>query len=158
MEVKKCPYCGKTVLAISKICKHCGKSFEEMPQPVNDNSFLMKIEDVFSITGRGTVVTGQITKGNIQIGDIVQITGIGVGEENRQSVVTGIEMFRKICNQAQKGDNVGLLLRGINKDELKQGMVITKIGTHNGGNVNRGCFGIIALLLIGLSATCFLII
>ena len=86
----------------------------------------MPVEDVFSITGRGTVATGRIETGVIHTGDEVQI--IGLGAEGLKSVVTGVEMFRKILDEGQAGDNVGLLLRGIDKNEIKRGMVIAKPG------------------------------
>ena len=91
-----------------------------------DKPFLMPVEDVFSITGRGTVATGRIETGVIHTGDEVQI--IGLGAEGLKSVVTGVEMFRKILGEGQAGDNVGLLLRGIDKNEIKRGMVIAKPG------------------------------
>ncbi len=91
-----------------------------------DKPFLMPVEDVFSITGRGTVATGRIETGIIKSGEEVQI--IGLGAEGRKSVVTGVEMFRKILDEGQAGDNVGLLLRGIDKDEIKRGMVISHPG------------------------------
>ena len=96
-----------------------------IPLPTRDvdKPFLMPVEDVFSITGRGTVATGRIETGKIKTGEEVQI--IGLGAEGRKSVVTGVEMFRKILDDGQAGDNVGLLLRGIDKDEVKRGMVIT---------------------------------
>jgi len=96
-----------------------------IPIPVRDvdKPFLMPVEDVFSITGRGTVATGRIETGKIKTGEEVQI--IGLGAEGKKSVVTGVEMFRKILDDGQAGDNVGLLLRGIDKDEVKRGMVIT---------------------------------
>ncbi|NOZ33964.1 MAG: elongation factor Tu [Chlorobi bacterium] len=87
-----------------------------------DKPFLMPVEDVFSITGRGTVATGRIETGLIHTGDEVQI--IGLGAEKMKSVVTGVEMFRKILDDGQAGDNVGLLLRGVKKEEIKRGMVI----------------------------------
>ncbi len=89
-----------------------------------DKPFIMPVEDVFSITGRGTVATGRIEAGTIHTGDPVQI--IGLGAEGMKSVVTGVEMFRKILDDGQAGDNVGLLLRGIDKKEIKRGMVIAK--------------------------------
>ena len=92
-----------------------------------DKPFLMPIEDVFSITGRGTVATGRIETGVVKVGDEVQI--IGLGAEGKKSVVTGVEMFRKLLDEGEAGDNVGLLLRGIDKDEIKRGMVITHPGT-----------------------------
>lgn len=89
-----------------------------------DKDFLMSVEDVFSITGRGTVATGRIETGKIHTGDPVQI--VGLSEEKMKSVVTGVEMFRKILDDGQAGDNVGLLLRGIDKEQIKRGMVIAK--------------------------------
>ena len=96
-------------------------------EPVRDTDkpFLMPVEDVFSITGRGTVATGRIETGIIKVGDEVQILGLG---EDKKSVVTGVEMFRKLLDQGEAGDNVGLLLRGIDKQEVKRGMVITHPG------------------------------
>ena len=90
-----------------------------------DKPFLMPVEDVFSITGRGTVATGRIETGVIHVGDDVQILGLG---EDKKSVVTGVEMFRKLLDQGEAGDNVGLLLRGIDKNEIKRGMVLCKPG------------------------------
>ncbi|MBF0649469.1 elongation factor Tu [Dysgonomonas sp. GY75] len=91
-----------------------------------DKPFLMPVEDVFSITGRGTVATGRIETGKIKTGEEIQI--IGLGAEAKKSVVTGVEMFRKILDDGQAGDNVGLLLRGIDKEEIKRGMVICHPG------------------------------
>ncbi len=101
-------------------------SWIDLPVRATDKPFLMPIEDVFSITGRGTVATGRIETGIIKTGDEVQI--IGLGAEKLKSVVTGVEMFRKILDQGEAGDNVGLLLRGIDKDQIKRGMVITHPG------------------------------
>ncbi|MDL2243483.1 elongation factor Tu [Bacteroidales bacterium OttesenSCG-928-J19] len=98
----------------------------ELPPRDVDKPFLMPVEDVFSITGRGTVATGRIETGIIKTGEEVQI--IGLGQEGKKSVVTGVEMFRKILDEGQAGDNVGLLLRGIDKNEIKRGMVITHPG------------------------------
>ncbi len=92
-----------------------------------DKPFLMPVEDVFSITGRGTVATGRIETGVINSGDPVEI--IGMGAENLKSVVTGVEMFRKILDRGEAGDNVGLLLRGIEKTDIRRGMVICKPGS-----------------------------
>jgi len=94
-----------------------------IPDPVRaiDKPFLMPVEDVFSITGRGTVGTGRIDRGKIKVGDEVEIIGLGA---NRKTVVTGVEMFRKILDDGQAGDNVGLLLRGVEKDWLLRGMVV----------------------------------
>jgi elongation factor Tu len=101
---------------------------EWIPLPPRDidKPFLMPVEDVFSITGRGTVATGRIETGIVKVGDEVEI--IGLGAKGRKSVVTGVEMFRKILDQGQAGDNVGLLLRGIEKDEIKRGMVVAHPG------------------------------
>ena len=102
---------------------------EYVPLPPRDNEkpFLMPVEDVFSITGRGTVATGRIETGIIKVGEEIQI--IGLGEEPKKSTVTGVEMFRKLLDQGEAGDNVGLLLRGIDKKEIKRGQVIAKPGT-----------------------------
>ena len=102
---------------------------EYIPTPVRekDKPFLMPIEDVFSITGRGTVVTGRIERGVVRVGDSVEI--IGLREGKLTSVVTGVEMFRKQLDQGEAGDNVGLLLRGIDKDEVERGMVVCQPGS-----------------------------
>ena len=102
---------------------------EYIPLPVRDNEkpFLMPVEDIFSITGRGTVATGRIETGVIHTGDEVQI--IGLGDEPKKSTVTGVEMFRKILDEGEAGDNVGLLLRGIDKKDVKRGQVIAKPGS-----------------------------
>jgi len=102
-------------------------SYIPLPQRDRDKEFLMPVEDVFSITGRGTVATGRIETGVINSGDPVDI--IGMGAEKLKSVVTGVEMFRKILDRGEAGDNVGLLLRGIDKDEIRRGMVIAKPGS-----------------------------
>ncbi|MBD3637941.1 MAG: elongation factor Tu [Crocinitomicaceae bacterium] len=99
----------------------------ELPQREVDKDFLMPIEDVFSITGRGTVATGKIETGVINSGEEVDI--IGMGEEKLSSTVTGVEMFRKILDRGEAGDNVGLLLRGIEKTDIRRGMVIAKPGS-----------------------------
>jgi elongation factor Tu len=102
---------------------------EFIPEPVRDNEkdFLMPIEDVFTITGRGTVATGRIETGVANTGDSVDI--IGMGAEKLASTVTGVEMFRKILDRGEAGDNVGILLRGIEKSDIKRGMVICKPGS-----------------------------
>ncbi len=102
-------------------------SYVPLPVRDRDKEFLMPVEDVFSITGRGTVATGRIETGVIHVGDPVDI--IGLGAEKMKSVVTGVEMFRKILDQGEAGDNAGLLLRGIDKDEIRRGMVIAKPGS-----------------------------
>jgi elongation factor Tu len=106
---------------------------EYIPQPRRevDKPFLMPVEDVFSITGRGTVGTGRVERGRVKVGDEVEIVGLGSKEEKkaRKSVVTGVEMFRKLLDSGEAGDNVGLLLRGVEKDDLERGMVIAAPGS-----------------------------
>ena len=97
----------------------------QLPPRDKDKPFLMPVEDVFSITGRGTVATGRIETGVVKVGDEIQILGLGA---DKKSVVTGVEMFRKLLDEGEAGDNVGLLLRGIDKNEVKRGMVITHPG------------------------------
>ena len=94
-----------------------------LPQRDVDKPFLMPVEDVFSITGRGTVGTGRVDRGKIKVGDEVEI--VGLSDKVRKTVVTGVEMFRKILDDGQAGDNVGLLLRGVEKEELRRGMVVS---------------------------------
>ena len=102
-------------------------SYIPIPPRMTDLPFLMPVEDVFSITGRGTVATGRIERGVINSGEGVDI--LGMGAENLKSTVTGVEMFRKILDRGEAGDNVGLLLRGINKEDIRRGMVICKPGS-----------------------------
>lgn len=97
-----------------------------IPQRDVDKPFLMPVEDVFSITGRGTVGTGRIERGRVRVGDEVEIVGLGA---HRKTVVTGVEMFRKVLDEGIAGDNVGLLLRGVEKDELERGMVVAAPGS-----------------------------
>jgi len=103
--------------------------FIPLPKRAMDKDFLMPVEDVFSITGRGTVATGRIERGIINSGDPVDI--IGMGAEDLKSTVTGVEMFRKILDRGEAGDNVGLLLRGIEKTDIRRGMIICKPGSVN---------------------------
>jgi elongation factor Tu len=98
-----------------------------LPERLVDLDFLMPVEDVFSITGRGTVATGRIERGVINTGDSIDI--LGMGAEDLTSTITGVEMFRKILDRGEAGDNVGLLLRGVDKEQIKRGMVICKPGT-----------------------------
>lgn len=114
---------------VAKIEELMDKVDEYIPQPERliDQDFLMPVEDVFTITGRGTVATGRIERGTINTQDPVEI--IGMGAENLTSTVTGVEMFRKILNRGEAGDNVGLLLRGIDKDKIHRGMIICKPGS-----------------------------
>ena len=109
---------------IMELMDACDNWIQE-PERDRDKPFLMPVEDVFSITGRGTVATGRVETGIVKVGDEVQILGLG---EDKKSVVTGVEMFRKLLDQGEAGDNVGLLLRGIDKKEIRRGMVITHPG------------------------------
>jgi elongation factor Tu len=102
-------------------------TYIELPKREIDKDFLMPVEDVFTITGRGTVATGRIETGVINSGDSVDI--LGMGDESLESTVTGVEMFRKILDRGEAGDNVGLLLRGVEKAQVKRGMVICKKGS-----------------------------
>jgi elongation factor Tu len=103
----------------------CDSYFPE-PQREIDKPYLMPIEDVFSISGRGTVVTGRVERGVIKVGDEVEIVGI---KDTMKSTCTGVEMFRKLLDQGQAGDNVGVLLRGIKRDEVERGQVVAKPGS-----------------------------
>ena len=96
------------------------------PQRETDKPFLMPVEDVFTITGRGTVATGRVERGTVKVGDTVEIVGMG---SKLQTVITGVEMFRKMLDQAEAGDNVGLLLRGVQRNEIERGQVLAKPGT-----------------------------
>ena len=98
-------------------------SYIPTPERAIDKPFLMPIEDVFTISGRGTVVTGRVERGQVKVGDEIEIVGLG---ETRSTVVTGVEMFRKVLDEGQAGDNIGALLRGTKKDEVERGMVLAK--------------------------------
>jgi elongation factor Tu len=122
--------CGK------KDCPSCSFVWQLMdavddyiptPQRATDKPFLMPVEDVFTITGRGTVATGRVERGIVKIGDEVQI--IGLSEEVKKTVVTGVEMFRKLMDQAEAGDNIGVLLRGVDRDGIERGQVLAKPGS-----------------------------
>ena len=102
-------------------------SYIPEPERANDKPFIMPVEDVFSITGRGTVATGRVERGVLKVGDEVEI--IGLTEEKRKVVVTGVEMFRKLLDQAETGDNIGALLRGVQRTEIERGQVLAKPGT-----------------------------
>ena len=107
-------------------------SYIPTPETATDKPFLMPVEDVFTITGRGTVATGRVERGVLHVGDEVEI--VGLAEESRKVVVTGIEMFRKLLDEAQAGDNVGVLLRGVQRTEIERGQVLAKTGSvkpHN---------------------------
>ncbi len=101
-------------------------SYIPLPQRDIDKPFLMQVEDVFSITGRGTVGTGRVDRGRAKVGDEVEVIGLG---QHKKTVITGAEMFRKELDEVVAGDNAGLLLRGIEKDDLERGMVIAKPGS-----------------------------
>jgi elongation factor Tu len=113
--------------SIQKLMEACD-SF--IPEPVRelDKPYLMPVEDVFTITGRGTVVTGRIERGIVKVGDELEIVGLG---ETRTTTCTGVEMFRKLLDQGQAGDNVGVLLRGTKREEVERGMVLCKKGSIN---------------------------
>ncbi|NOS30813.1 EF-Tu/IF-2/RF-3 family GTPase, partial [Staphylococcus aureus] len=100
-----------------------------IPTPPRDTEkpFMMPVEDVFSITGRGTVATGRVERGVVKIGDVVDI--IGIVEEPKATTVTGVEMFRKLLDYAEAGDNIGALLRGVSRDDIQRGQVLAKPGT-----------------------------
>jgi elongation factor Tu len=117
---------AKWVDSIMKLMEAVDTYIPVPPREV-DKPFLMPVEDVFSITGRGTVATGRIERGVINSGEDVEI--IGMQEQSMKSTVTGVEMFRKILDRGEAGDNVGLLLRGIEKDNIRRGMVIAKPGS-----------------------------
>ena len=101
-------------------------SYFDVPPREDDKPFLMPVEDVFTITGRGTVATGRVERGVLKLGDKVEIVGI---KPTQESVATGIEMFKKLLDYAEAGDNVGILLRGINRDQIQRGQVIVKPGS-----------------------------
>jgi elongation factor Tu len=114
----------------AKIAELMAACDESIPQPVRetDKPFLMPIEDVFSITGRGTVVTGRIERGVVNVNETVDL--IGIHEKATTTTVTGVEMFRKLLDQGQAGDNVGLLLRGIKREDVERGQCVIKPGTN----------------------------
>jgi elongation factor Tu len=127
---------GSATAALADPAGEGGKSIWELvkaldtfiPEPMRevDKPFLMSIEDVFTITGRGTVVTGRVDRGVVKVGDEIEIVGFA---ETRKSIVTGVEMFRKLLDQAQAGDNIGCLLRGIGKNDVERGQVLAKPGS-----------------------------
>ena len=104
-------------------------SYIPTPERMSDLAFLMPVEDVFSISGRGTVATGRVERGTIKVSDVVEI--VGLSDEKKQTTVTGVEMFHKLLPQAEAGDNIGALLRGIAKDEIERGQVLCKPGSIN---------------------------
>jgi elongation factor Tu len=102
-------------------------SYVPEPERVVDKPFLMPVEDVFTITGRGTVATGRVEQGTVKVGETVEI--VGIRPQTTQTVVTGVEMFRKLLDQGQAGDNIGVLLRGTKRDEIERGQVLAKPGS-----------------------------
>ena len=104
-------------------------SYIPTPERATDKPFLMPVEDVFTITGRGTVATGRVERGILHVSDEVEI--VGLMEEKRKVVVTGIEMFRKLQDEAQAGDNIGALLRGVQRTDIERGQVLAKVGSVN---------------------------
>ena len=117
-----CPNC-KPILELMQAVD----DFIPSPKREVDKPFLMAVEDVFSISGRGTVVTGRIERGKVKVGEEIEV--VGIREETRKTVVTGVEMFRKLLDEGQAGDNVGLLLRGVAKEDVERGMVLSKAGS-----------------------------
>ncbi len=122
LEDPKCEWADKIMELMDAVDSY-------IPEPVRetDKPFLMPVEDVFTITGRGTVATGRVERGTLHVSDELEI--VGISEETQKTVVTGIEMFRKTLDEAEAGDNVGLLLRGINRDQIERGQVLCKPGT-----------------------------
>ncbi len=112
--------------SIDELMTACDDYIPE-PERETDKPFLMPVEDVFSIKGRGTVVTGRIERGQVKVGDEIEI--VGLADESRKTTVTGVEMFQKILEDAQAGDNVGCLLRGVEKDDIERGQVLCKPGS-----------------------------
>jgi elongation factor Tu len=111
--------------AIMKLMEACDSTIP-LPERDIDKPFLMSVEDVFTITGRGTVATGRVERGKVKVGEAVEIVGI---QETRKSVATGLEMFRKLLDESQAGDNIGMLLRGVDKEQIERGQVIAAPGT-----------------------------
>jgi elongation factor Tu len=119
---ESCQWCGGILKLMESV-----DSYIPTPQRDVDKPFLMPVEDVFSITGRGTVATGRVERGAVKVGDEVEI--VGFADKPRKTVVTGVEMFRKLLDQAVAGDNIGTLLRGVEKDEVERGQVLAKPGS-----------------------------
>src|SRR5437867_11325167 len=125
LQANEKPEDAKAAEAIWKLMEAVDSYIPTPPRPV-DKSFLMPIEDIFSITGRGTVVTGRVERGIVKVGEEVEIVGI---HDTRKTVVTGVEMFRKLLDEGQAGGNVGALLRGVEKEVIERGMVLAKPGS-----------------------------
>ena len=122
LEDPTCEWADKIMELMDAVDSHIPN-----PERDTDKPFLMPVEDVFTITGRGTVATGRVERGTLKLNEEVEI--IGIREETRKTVVTGIEMFRKLLDQAQAGDNIGALLRGVNRTEIERGQVLAKPGS-----------------------------
>ncbi|HXL04740.1 MAG TPA: elongation factor Tu [Bacillota bacterium] len=119
---RDCKWCGQILKLMDEVDKYV-----PTPERDIDKPFLMPVEDVFSITGRGTVATGRVERGSVKVGEQVEI--VGLTDESRTTVVTGVEMFRKTLEQGVAGDNIGVLLRGVEKDEIERGQVLAKPGS-----------------------------
>ena len=119
---RECPVCGKVLELMDAV-----DAYIPTPERAIDKPFLMPVEDVFTITGRGTVATGRVERGVVKVGDTVEI--VGMTEKPRSTVVTGVEMFRKLLDQAMAGDNIGALLRGIERKDVERGQVLAKPGS-----------------------------
>ncbi len=119
---KECEWCGKIWALMDAV-----DDYIPLPERATDKPFLMPIEDVFTITGRGTVTTGRVERGTVKVGDEVAI--VGLRDEIRKTVCTGVEMFRKLLDYAEAGDNIGTLLRGVDRKEVERGMVLAKPGS-----------------------------
>jgi elongation factor Tu len=120
----ECEWCGSIWKLMTEV-----DAYIPTPERDVDKPFLMPVEDVFSITGRGTVATGRVERGVVKVGDEIEI--VGMTEERRKSVVTGVEMFRKLLDMAQAGDNIGCLLRGVDRKDIERGQVLSKPGSIN---------------------------
>ena len=119
---RECPVCGPILALMDAV-----DSYIPTPERAVDKPFLMPVEDVFTITGRGTVATGRVERGVVKVGDTVEI--VGMADKPRSTVVTGVEMFRKLLDQAMAGDNIGALLRGIERKDVERGQVLAKPGS-----------------------------
>ncbi len=121
---RECEWCGSVWKLMDQV-----DAYIPTPKRDIDKPFLMPVEDVFSITGRGTVATGRVERGVVKVGDEIEI--VGMTDERRKTIVTGVEMFRKLLDQAQAGDNIGCLLRGVDRKDIERGQVLAKPGSIN---------------------------
>ncbi|MBM7865895.1 elongation factor Tu [Heliobacterium gestii] len=119
---RECEWCGKVWALMDEVDKYI-----PTPERATDKPFLMPVEDVFTITGRGTVATGRVERGQIKVGEEIEL--VGLAEATRKTVVTGVEMFRKLLDFAQAGDNIGALLRGVERKDIERGQVLAKPGS-----------------------------